>query len=254
MVKRLIYVLGFILSFIELILSFFNKSLCDAYSCKLVASYVKYGESVIIFLGVIVFLLLIVLELSKTRLKEYIIDALLISAFATEGLLLSFQIFSLKVICYFCFSVFLIFLALVILRLFQRHYSMFFALVSFASVFFMGFLILPNLSPLQSGYDLFYSKACPHCEKTIEFLEKTHISVNKYNAQDYKNFLNNIGINEVPVLFINLPHEKKFIVGQENIERYFGSNSQQNNYDFQKTYNNFFNNGQTCILGDNCTK
>ncbi len=251
--KIAIYVLGFTLSLIELILSFFNKSLCDAYSCKLVANYVKYGESVLIFIGVVVFLLLIVLELSKIRSKEHIIDALLISALSTEGLLISFQIFSLKVICYFCFSVFSIFLVLVVLRLSQKHNSMLFALISFVSVFFMGFLILPNLSPLQSGYDLFYSKACPHCEKTIEFLEKTHINVNKYNAQDYKNFLNNIGINEVPVLFINLPHEKKFIVGQENIERYFESNS-QHSYNFQKTNNNFFNNGQTCILGDNCTK
>ncbi len=254
MVKITIYVLGFALSLIELVLSFFHKSLCDAYSCKLVASYVKYGESVIIFIGVVVFFVLIILELSKHNLKEYIIDTILISAFATEGLLLSFQIFSLKVICYFCFSIFLIFLILVVLRLLQKHYSMLFAIGAFISVFFMSFLIMPNLSPLKSGYDLFYSKTCPHCEKTVVFLEKMHISINKYSAQNYRNFLNNIGINEIPVLFVNLPNEKKFVIGQENIEKYFGSRPQNNSYNFQNNNYNILNNSQTCIIGDNCTK
>lgn len=246
--KRIaIYLLGFALSFIELVLTFFHKSLCEAYTCKLVASYVKYGEFVLILIGVVVFLILILLELSKLSLKDYLIDAVLIAALSTEGLLLSFQIFSLKVICYFCFSIFLIFLISVVWRLLAKHYSMLFAIFGFFSVFFIGFFIMPNLSPLKQGYDLFYSKTCPHCEKTIAYLKTSRINVNLYDAQDYKNFLNNIGIGEVPVLFINLKDQKKFIVGEENIERYFSVNSQNSNY-------NFFNENQTCIIGDNCTK
>ncbi|MGE4547071.1 MAG: glutaredoxin domain-containing protein [Desulfurella sp.] len=246
--KRItIYLLGFALSFIELILAFFHKSLCEAYACKLVASYVKYGEFVLILVGVVVFLILILLELSKSSIKDYLIDAVLIAALSTEGLLLSFQIFSLKVICYFCFSIFLIFLIAAIWRLLTKHYTMFFAIFGFLSVFFIGYFIMPNLSSLKQGYDLFYSKTCPHCEKTIAFLKTAHINVNLYDAQDYKNFLNNIGIDEVPVLFINLKDQKKFIVGEENIEKHFSANSQNSNY-------NFFSENQTCIIGDNCTK
>ena len=76
MKKIAVYSLGFLLSFIELVLSFFNKSLCDAYSCKLVASYVKFGEYVLILIGVVVFLILISLELSKLKFKDYLIDAI----------------------------------------------------------------------------------------------------------------------------------------------------------------------------------
>jgi len=247
-VKRIaIYLFGFTLSFVELVLTFFHKSLCEANTCKLVASYVKYGEFVLILIGVIVFLILILLELSKLSLKDFIIDAVLIAALSVEGLLLSFQIFSLKVICYFCFSIFLIFLISVVWRLLAKDYSMLFAILGFFSVFFIGFFIMPNLSSLKQGYDLFYSKTCPHCEKTIAFLKASHVNVNLYDAQDYKNFLNNIGINEVPVLFINLKDQKKFIVGEENIERYFSLKPKNNNY-------NFFNQTQTCIIGDNCTK
>lgn len=245
--KIVVYFLGFTLSFIELVLSFFNKSLCDAYSCKLVANYVRYGESILILIGVVTFLSLILLELSKLRLKEHLIDAILIAALSSEGLLLSFQIFSLKVICYFCFSIFLIFLIIVIVRLIQKHYLMIFAFVSFISVFFVGYLVMPNLSPLSYGYDLFYSKTCPHCERTIAFLKNAHINVNLYNVNEYKNFLNNIGINQVPVLFVNLKDQKKFIVGQENIEKYFSKPKPNINY-------NFFNENQTCIIGNNCTK
>jgi len=245
--KIAVYSLGFLLSFIELVLSFFNKSLCDAYSCKLVASYVKFGEYVLILIGVVVFLILISLELSKLKFKDYLIDAILIAALSSEGLLLSFQIFSLKVVCYFCFSIFLIFLIIAIVRLIQKHYLMIFAFASFISVFFIGYLVMPNLSPLSYGYDLFYSETCRHCEKTIVFLKKSHINVNLYNVNEYKNFLNNIGINQVPVLFVNLKDQKKFIVGQENIERYFSKSELNVNY-------KFFNENQTCIIGDNCTK
>lgn len=247
MKKIAIYLVGFTLSLIELFLSFFHKSLCNAYACKLVASYVKYGEFVLILLGVVVFLILILLELSKLKFKDYLIDAILIAALSTEGLLLSFQIFSLHVVCYFCFSIFLIFLSSVMWRLLAKHYSMFFAIFGFLSVFSMGFFIMPNLSPLKQGYDLFYSKTCPHCERTIVFIKNSHVDVNLYDAQDYKNFLNNIGIDEVPVLFVNLKDQKKFIVGEENIKNFFSVG-------FQGSYFNFFNKNQTCTIGNNCTK
>ena len=120
---------------------------------------------------------------------------------------------------------------------------MIFAFASFISVFFIGYLVMPNLSPLSYGYDLFYSETCRHCEKTIVFLKKSHINVNLYNVNEY----NNIGINQVPVLFVNLKDQKKFIVGQENIERYFSKSELNVNY-------KFFNENQTCIIGDNCTK
>ncbi len=247
MVKIFFYLLGCVLSFIELVLSFYNKSLCDAYSCKLVASYVKFGESVIISLGIVCFLILLLLELSKFKFKNHLIDAILIGSLSSEGLLLSFQIFSLKVICYFCFTIFLIFLIIVILRLITKHYSMVFAIFGFLSVFFLGFLVMPNLSPLSEGYDLFYSKKCPHCEKTIAFLKKSNINVKLYDANEYKNFLSNIGINQVPVLFVNLSNKKEFIIGQENIEKFFSQS-------LSNTHYNFFNENQTCTIGDNCSK
>ncbi|MGB9755462.1 MAG: hypothetical protein ACPLXO_01150 [Desulfurella sp.] len=245
--KIVIYLFGFTLSFIELILSFYNKSLCDAYSCKLVASYVRYGEYTLILIGVFVFLFLIMLELSRFKLKEYFIEAILTAAFSVEGLLLAFQIFSLRTICYFCFSIFLIFFISVLLRLLEKRYSMFFAVFCFLSVFGIGFFIMPNLSPLKKGYDLFYSKTCPHCENTIAFLKNSHINVNLYDANEYKNFLNNININQIPILFVNNDEKKEFIVGQENIENYFKISAFKQNY-------SIFNQNQTCIIGDNCTK
>lgn len=247
MVKIVVYLLGFALSFIELVLSFFNKSLCDAYSCKLVASYVRYGEFTLTLIGLFVFLSLIILELSKFKFKESFIEAILTAALSAEGLLFAFQIFSLKIICYFCFSIFLIFFVSVLLRILERHYFMFLAIFCFLSVFGIGFFIMPNLSPLQKGYDLFYSKTCPHCEKTIDFLKNAHISVNLYDANEYKNFLNNLDINRIPILFVNNDERKEFIIGQENIENFFKINNYNQNF-------SIFNQNQTCIIGDNCTK
>lgn len=247
MVKIVVYLLGFALSFIELVLSFFNKSLCDAYSCKLVANYVRYGEFTLILIGVFVFLFLIILEISKFKHKDYLIDAILTAALSAEGLLLAFQIFSLKIICYFCFSIFLIFFVSVFLRILEKRYFMFLALFSFLSVFGIGFFIMPNLSSLQKGYDLFYSKTCPHCEKTINFLKNAHISVNLYDASKYKSFLNNLGINQIPILFVNSDERKEFIIGQENIENFFKTKNSNQNFII-------FNQNQTCIIGDNCTK
>jgi len=97
----LIYLFGLLLTSAELISHFLGKSLCTTGGCRIVESFVKGGDLVLLIIGVVLFGSLLFISLSKHRILNNIHLLILISAMCVEGYLVGFQLFIIHEICVF---------------------------------------------------------------------------------------------------------------------------------------------------------
>lgn len=221
----LFYLIGFLITSTELIFHFFGRTLCLTEGCSIVESFVKGGNIVLLVSGVILFIALFFISLKETHSKNltlsYIHSLILVIALSAEGYLTGFQFFIIKEFCIFCLTVFSVLFIACVIRLMQSKKELIFAFVSFASVFFLTYLVNPQIGTIPSSkYVLVYSKDCPHCREVIQFCKQHSISVEAVEAQKISSTLKSLNINSVPVLFCNEGKEKKFIVGTDNIKEY----------------------------------
>jgi|YNPNPStandDraft_1061719.scaffolds.fasta_scaffold00599_10 Vitamin K epoxide reductase family. len=221
----ILYFIGFLITSTELILHFLGRSLCLTEGCSIVESFVKGGNIVLLVSGVILFIALFFISLKETQGKtltlSYIHSLSLIIALSAEGYLAGFQFFIIKEFCIFCLTVFSVLFIACAIRLMQNKKELIFAFVSFVAVFFMTYLVNPQIGTIPSSqYVLVYSKDCPHCREVIQFCKQHSISVEAVEAQKISATLKSLNINSVPVLFCNEGKEKKFIVGTDNIKEY----------------------------------
>lgn len=230
----LLYLTGLLLVLVEILLHFYGKSICATQGCRIVESFVKGGDLVLLVIGLVLFGALTFISLysfsSKTKvLIEHIHSGILIVALSVEGYLLGFQLFIIKELCVFCLTVFGILFIGSVLRLFQKHMEMAYAFISFVSVFLTIYFVNPEINMLSSQYVLIYSKGCPHCEEVIQFCKTHSISVQAIEAKKIAGTLKSLKIEQVPVLFCDENIEKKLIIGQDNIKEYLLSKATQIN-------------------------
>ncbi|GAB6182814.1 hypothetical protein [Thermodesulfovibrio hydrogeniphilus] len=221
-----LYSIALILLVVETVFYLSGKSLCTTEGCRVVESFVKGGDLVLLLTGIALFGLLIIFTLRELKGKSTFAtfghSLTLTTALAIEGYLVGFQIFVVKNFCYFCLAVFAILLLATIIRILKRKNEMIFALTSFAGVLFMTYFVSPQINQLLPLSDqvLIYSKNCPHCEEVIQFCEKKAISVEKIEAENVSSILKALDINSVPVLYCNENGEKKFLLGADKIKEY----------------------------------
>ncbi len=246
-----ISLLGIIWVGLELVMNFFHKSVCTTSGCAIATSYNRYPESVMLFIGIFLFL---VLGILKEKKKEKLLDAMLIGALASEGYLQSFEIFSAHTFCIFCTGVFAVLVTLFIMRVKENKDVFLKGLSAFLFIFFTTFMINNPTINIENQYTLFYLPGCPHCEHTKDFLNQNHISYSKINASSHKGLLMSMGIEEVPVMFVKMSYGYKVLVGSDAIESYFSPTKSQNT---QKKVNNL-DIGSGCqlnnIFSNNCSR
>ncbi len=216
-----LYLIGFVLVFLEFMLKFFGKSICQTEGCRIVESFVKGGDILLLLIGMGLFATLLFFSLTKKF--DLLHSLILISALSTEGYLLSFQAFVIREFCIFCLVVFAILLLSSLLRFVMGRKELVFAFFCFASLFLITYLVNPHISDFPSAkqnYVLVYSKDCPHCKEVIQFCEQMSIPVHKIEADKISGLLKALNIKSVPVLYCNEGSEKKFIIGAENIKGY----------------------------------
>ncbi|MCX8034344.1 MAG: hypothetical protein N3A00_03380 [Thermodesulfovibrio sp.] len=217
--EKFFYFLGFALTVTELLFNISGSSLCHTEGCKVVESFVRGGEVVLLLGGVVLFGFLLLLSIKKKFPLFHSI--ILITAISVEGYLLGFQSFIVKEFCLFCIAVFTILFISAIIRLVQGRKEMAFAFLSFVSVFFITYLVNPQINEFPSSkYVLIYSKNCPQCKEVIQYCKQMSIPVHALEAKDVGTTLKALKINSVPVLFCNEGMERKFIIGVDNIKEY----------------------------------
>lgn len=236
-INAVIYLIGFLLISIEIIFQLIGKTLCITEGCRVVESFVKGGDILLLILGLILFSILFFLSLNKLLerfriIKEYMHSLVLIMALSGQGYLLSFQSFVVKEFCVFCITVFTVLFISCILRLLQKRLELAFAFTSFLSVFLITYFVNLEIGRIPSSqYVLVYSKDCPHCEEVIQFCKSHSISVQTVEAKNLRSTLQSLKIEAVPVLFCDEGGTKKFIIGQDNIKQYLLTKASQYNSD-----------------------
>lgn len=214
-----LYCAGLIITLSEFFLKFSGKSLCKTEGCRIVESFVKGGDIVLLISGLILFGLLLFLAITKKI--PIFHSVILITALSIEGYLLGFQSFIVKEFCLFCLVIFGILFISAMIRLFQGRKEIAFAFISFTSVFFIIYLVNPKINEFPSSqYVLIYSKDCPHCKEVIQYCKQMSIDVHALEEKEISGTLKSLKINSVPVLFCNEGKEKKFIIGVDNIKEY----------------------------------
>lgn len=214
-----LYLTGLIITIAEVILHFSDKSLCPTQGCRIVESFVKGGEIILLLVGVVIFLILLLLSVIKKY--ELIHSMILISALSVEGYLLGFQLFFLREFCLFCIVVFGILSIASFLRLIQGKREIALGFLCFVSVFFISYLVSPQIKDFPtSKYVLVYSKDCPKCKEILQYCKEMSIPVDLLEASEVINTLKALKISSVPILFCNETNEKRFIIGAEKIKEY----------------------------------
>ncbi len=223
-ISSFLYLFGLLFSLTELILHFYNKSLCKTEGCRIVESFVRGGDIVLLLIGILLFGVLFFLSIKQKF--PNIHSVLLIIALATEGYLIGFQSFIIKEFCVFCLIIFAILFISAILRLFQGRRELAFAFLSFISIFFITYLVNPQINEIPSAqYVLLYSKDCPHCKEVIQFCTQMQIPVHAIEVKEVSGVLKSLKINSVPVLYCSQGNEKKFIIGADSIKQYLFANA-----------------------------
>jgi hypothetical protein len=226
---------GVILIAAEMILQSFGKRLCETEGCRLISQYVRFGDTTILVIGICIFMLLAVLALLRARSNKLLLDKLvnlvLITALACEGFFTGYQAFRLFVPCIFCLVVLLLLVVLGIIRILSGAREVIAGFASFLGIFLLFYLVLPsgNIVKLpQEPLILFYSKECKHCDSVMKEIEKINMKIPHLLSSDYPGFLKSVGIEYVPVLFVNNKLEKVFIVGETKISDYlFGKEKRE---------------------------
>lgn len=217
--SSLLYLFGFIFVLTELLFKISGKSLCQTEGCRIVESFVKGGDIVLLLSGIALFGLLFIL--SVKRKAEHFHSIVLIIALSIEGYLLGFQSFIIHEFCLFCLVVFVTLFMAAFLRLIKGRKEIAFAFISLVSVFSITFLVNPQINEFPSSpYVLIYSKDCPLCKEVIQYCKQMSIPVEAIEAKEVSSTLKTLNINSVPVLFCNEGNEKKFIMGANNIKEY----------------------------------
>ncbi len=224
---------GIILIFAELSLNLLGTRLCETEGCELVSKQVRFGDWVILLLGLIIFVTIFLthrLSLkhaekneAKRKIYDEINNYVIIIALACEGFFTGYQAFRLFMPCYFCLIVFMIILLLAIVKLLMGNKEILAGFGALTGVFLLFYLVLPVSSPVEVPKEsvvLFYSENCKHCRELMKELEDKHIIIPHIRVDDSSGLLKNLGITQVPVLFVNLPGEKRFLIGKVNIKNY----------------------------------
>ena len=223
---------GTLVVLIEVALNLSRTSLCISEGCKTIASQVRYGNITILLLGATAFLLLSILSRPSSskhgRRRDRIISMILCAAIASEGFLVGYQAFRVYAPCWFCLAVFALFALMGILWILSGHWEVVTGFAGFFTILVLFYLILPvptsgeRLSDHigQNPLTLFYSNSCKSCEEIETLCKELNIVINKVDADEHFDLLEQMDIYEIPVLFVNAPEEKRALIGKKMIQEY----------------------------------
>jgi hypothetical protein len=122
------------------------------------------------------------------------------------------------------------FILLGVLRLLYGEKEPLSGFLAFAGVFALFYLILPVGSSAKLPDDelvLFYSKDCKFCSEVMKQLDDKGLKVAHLPVGTYSGFLQSMGIEHVPTLYVNRKNQKIYLTGREEIYRYLDCSSPQ---------------------------
>ncbi len=213
----------------EMVLQSIGKSICQTEGCKMVTHYTRFGDVSILLIGLATFALLsllsfLVIYKDKTQL-EWHINVILIVSLAAEGFFAGYQAFRLHSACVFCLIIMTFFMVLALVRLLSGEKELFSGFIAFAGIFSLFYLVLPVGSTARLPDDelvLFYSKECKFCSEVIKEMDANNLKVKHVPVGEYSVFLQAMGIDHVPTLYVNKKNQKIYLTGKEAIDRYLG--------------------------------
>jgi hypothetical protein len=241
---------GFVYTLTDLILWLNHASVCSTEGCKLIGTFTRFGESIFLLAGVLLFALLSFLFYSLLKTKicvdyflKQVIDLIFFMSMAVEGYLVSFQLFTAHITCLYCLSVFGLFILTAFSYLiFYRRIEVVFTFFIFVSVFIVGYFVsfpttglnkvacthIINKGNPQERCYLFSGKDCKHCERVVEFCKKEYtgdLSLYLCSAEKCLPTLKSLGVSEVPAMLVEdvTGKKKEILMGSNFVLRFFQS-------------------------------
>lgn len=268
MLNILVVFLGALLTGSQAVLIFLEKeALCFNEGCEVVDSLTRVPPVVFNIFGCLFFLMIAYFLIRDRQQKggwHQLAMMFLMGGMAAEGVLVAFQHFIAQTFCSYCLIV-CGFVVLANLIAGMKHFLKGVAVFAAIIVAFTALSFSPPSSKtfLEDGtygyivgeqsekeYYLFFSETCPHCEEVIEKLENEEMVckiqfnpvfqlsqppmsgtiVNEsYNPQANLSFLKNLGIKEIPVLFVKTQQEMTVLKGKRAIQKYLRENCMVSN-------------------------
>jgi len=215
------FLVGLVLTLIELVMEFNHSSLCHSEGCRTVDSFAG-SEILVVTAGFLFFASLILLSFFRSfRYGELVIDFLLVLASTIEGYFLGFQAFVVKTFCHFCLVVAAIVFTALLYRLFVlKRISLVVGLFSSLAVFVTVWFVNPFIGVLpEAQYVLIYSENCPHCHKVLEFCRSKGIDVVPVEVGEIRGLCRCLGVKSVPALICNASDRKEIVIGENQVIR-----------------------------------
>jgi hypothetical protein len=212
----------------EIVMQSLGRSICFTEGCKIAAQTVRFGESSILIIGLLMFsssaVLAVFSRIYTMPPLERLINFIIIVSLACEGFFMGYLTFRLSTVCIFCVVVFSLLVILGVLRLLSREYEVVAGFAALAAIFSLLYLVLPAGTiaklPENERLVLFYSKDCKYCAEIMTEIENNKISVKHVEVNGYAALLKSMGIEHVPTLLVNEPYQKVFFTGKDAIRRY----------------------------------
>ncbi|MBA4374433.1 MAG: hypothetical protein C0402_16410 [Thermodesulfovibrio sp.] len=211
----------------EMVFQAFGKSICQTGGCQMVTEHTRFGDFSVLFIGLGTFAVLSLLSflvIYKNRPGlEWYINSILIISLAAEGFFAGYQAFRLSTACIFCLITMGFFMLLGVLRLLYGEKELLSGFGAFAGIFALFYLILPVGNSVRLPEDelvLFYSKECKFCTEVIKQLDDKGLKVAHVPVGMYSGFLQSMGIEHVPTLYVNRKNQKIYLTGREAIYQY----------------------------------
>ena len=232
---------GLIITSTQLILSFFDMSLCHSAGCSVVAIT---AHSELMYISGAAYFLALVYSFHKKN-KDWQLR-LIYTGFICETIFIADQIWLIEEICTLCICIAVLILAIAITS--PLEYKQWNNAITFSCAVFVALtMVSPGImqgktslslpagvtstlpSPMQSKDQIYliYSDNCEHCTKTLELLsEKTKtgtlpkVHLNSIDNICNRRVLSSLGIEKVPVLCVQTAGSTEFFSDDLEIRRY----------------------------------
>lgn len=202
-----------------------HTSLCGSTGCKLAGQLLNFPSIYLNFMGLAAVAGILIfgwLSLKRPEWEKLFFIALYASI-GFETIMFAYQFLVNPEPCIFCAGVYS---GLLLIALASRPVYLLYALPIIAALWVaLSTLAIPKNQALiaQDGTYLIHSETCPHCKKVKKYFADHNISYHPIDVHtaNARSLLKNLGIHEIPVLFIRQGDATTIRQGDEPIIAHF---------------------------------
>lgn len=227
-----------VLTFLYLIFNSIAGALCETNGCSITKTLLNIEQEYLYLIAIFTYTILIFIG---SILRKYyfdfmvkLFDFILFNVLICETILISYLYLKTGEICLICTGFYiLVLLNYVCFNLTfksnMKILSVFFIIVTLSLIKLEDNVQEGKINNSDNKYILLQSEKCEYCNKVKEYLKDNNIEYTKEDYIKYKELMNNLDFNVIPVLIIKNSKENiQILNGYKEILKYFNENNNKN--------------------------